>query len=102
MGRGPGDFFRIEVERDLELDMTDVGGAVARPFWLDVLRLKRAPSTGESDGKGLAVAKLLCQLIEKSRLMHGRDVMNRRVHAQSGKEGRRLNAGLRAPRPRQG
>src|ERR1700729_1423331 len=93
MGRGPRDFFRVEVERDLELDMTDVGGAVARPFCLDVLRLKRAASTGERDGKGLAIAKLLCQLIEKSRLMHGRDVMNRGGAAQTGK----IECG--APRP---
>ena len=78
------------------------GGAVARPFCLDVLRLKRAASTRESDSEGLGVAQLLCQLIEKSRLMHGRDVMNRRGAAQSGKDTRRLNAGLRAPRPRQG
>ena len=85
MGRGAGDFFRVEVERDLELDMTDVGGAIARPFCLDVLRLKRAASTGESDGKGLAIAKLLCQLIEKSRLMHGRDVMNRACPRANGK-----------------
>ena len=63
MGRGAGNLFRVEVERDLELDMTDVGGAVARPFCLDVRRLKRAASTGERDSKGLAVAKLLCQLI---------------------------------------
>src|SRR5579862_2186478 len=63
MGRGAGNLFRVEVERDLELDMTDVGGAVARPFCLDVRRLKRAAPTGERDGKGLAVAKLLCQLI---------------------------------------
>src|SRR5579862_7492579 len=63
MGRGAGNLFRVEVERDLELDMTDVGGAVARPLRLDVRRLKRAAPTGERDGKGLAVAKLLCQLI---------------------------------------
>ena len=76
--------------------MTDVGGAVARPFCLDVLRLKRAASTGESDGKGLAVAKLLCQLIEKSRLMHGGDVMNRGCPRANGKEGE-IECG--APRP---
>src|SRR6266404_36612 len=102
MRRCPRNLLRVEIERDFQLDMTDVGGAIARPFCLDVLRLKRAASTCERDCKRLRVAKLHCQLIEKSRLMHGRNVMNRSCAAQSGKEAKRLNAGLRAPRPRQG
>ena len=85
MRRCAGNLFRVEVERDLELDMLDVGGAIARPFCLDVLRLKRAASAGEGDGKGLAIAKVHRQLIEKSRLVHGRDVMNRDGRAQTGK-----------------
>ncbi len=97
MRRGAGDFFRVEVERDFELDMIDVGGAVARPFCLDVLRLKRAASTGERDGEGLAIAKVHRQLIEKSRLVHGGDVMNRGSRAQTGKEARKIECG--APRP---
>jgi hypothetical protein len=76
MGRGAGNLFRVEVERDFELDMFDVGGAIARPFCLDVLRLERAASTGEGNSKGLAIAKLHRQLIEKSRLVHGADVTN--------------------------
>ena len=98
MRRGAGDFLRVEVERDFQLDVADVDVAIARPLRLDVLRLKRVPSTSEGDGERLVVAKLHRQLIEKSRLMHGRDVMNRGTIAQTGK----LKAGLRAPRPRQG
>ena len=86
MRRGAGNFFRVEVERDFELDVIDAGGAIARPFCLDVLRLKRAASAREGDAKGLAVAQLHRQLIEKSRLVHGRDVMNRGARAQSGSE----------------
>ena len=98
MRRGAGDFFRVEIERDFKLDVTDVGGAVARPFRIDMWRLKRAPPTSKRDGKRLAIAQLQRQLIEKSRLMHGRNVMNRGPATQS----RRSNAGLRAPHPRQG
>src|SRR5580704_4009226 len=71
MGRGTRDFLRVEVERDLELDMINVGGAVARPFRLDVLGLKRAASAGEGDSEGLAIAKVHRELIEKARLVHG-------------------------------
>jgi hypothetical protein len=55
--------------------MVDVGGAVARPSGLDMLRLKRAASAGEGDGEGLAIAKVDRELIEKSGLVHGRDVI---------------------------
>ena len=85
MGRGAGDFLRVEVERHFQLDVVDVGGAVARPFGLDMLRLKRAASTGEGDSERLAIAKVHCELIEKSRLMHGRDVTNRDARAQTPK-----------------
>jgi hypothetical protein len=71
MRRGARDFLRVEVERDLELNMVDVGGAVARPFRLDVLGLKRAASAGEGDSEGLAIAKVHRELIEKARLVHG-------------------------------
>ncbi len=50
--------------------MVDVGGAVARPFRLDVLRLKRAASAGEGGIEGLAIAKVHRKLIKKARLMH--------------------------------
>jgi hypothetical protein len=85
MRRGAGDLFRVEVECDFELDMLDVGGAIARPFCLDVLRLKRAPSTGEGDAEGVAIAKFHRQLIEKSRLVHDADVTNGNGGAQTGK-----------------
>src|SRR3984885_7772617 len=71
MRRGARDFLRVEVERDLELNMVDVGVAVARPFRLDVLRLKRAASAGEGDSEGLAIAEVQRKLIEKARLVHG-------------------------------
>ena len=83
MGRGAGDLFRVEVQPDFELDMLDVGVAIARPFWLDVLRLKRASSTCEADAEGVAIAKFHRQLIEKSRLVHAADVMNRTGGAQT-------------------
>src|SRR6266436_4657474 len=96
MGHGAGDFFRIEVERDFDLDVTDIGGAIARPFRLDVLRLKRAASTREGDRERLVVAQLHCQLIQKSRLMHAGDVTNRDARAQS------RNAGAARPAPAAG
>ena len=102
MRRGAGDFFRIEVERDFELDVLDVGIAVARPFRLDVLRLKRAASAGESDGEGLVIAKLHGQLIEKSRLVHGRDVMNRVARTQTGKSSEEIECGAARPAPAAG
>jgi hypothetical protein len=67
-----------------------------------VLRLKRAASAGERDGEGLAIAKVHRKLIKKSRLVHGGDVTNGSSRTQTRKEAKRLNAGLRAPRPRQG
>ncbi len=72
MGRGTGNFLRVEVERDFQFDVTDIGVAIARPFCFDMLRLKRAASAREGDREGLGIAQLYCQLIEKSRLVHGR------------------------------
>src|SRR5271163_2648572 len=82
--------------------MLDVGGAISRPFRLDVLRLKRAASTCERDREGLVIAKLHRQLIEKSRLMHGRDVMNRSRAAQSGKRDYETECGVAHPTPAAG
>src|SRR4029077_6761235 len=78
---------RIEIERDLELDMLDIRGAIARPFRFDMVGLKRAAPTRERGAERLAIAKVNRQLIEKSRLMHGADPMNRGRRAQSGKKG---------------
>ena len=101
MRRRARNLFRVEVERDFELDVTDIRGAIPRPLRLDMLRLKRATPTRERDGKRLTVAQIDCQLIEKSRLMHGRNVMNRRRPAQSRNRKqcpRKRDRSLRLPR----
>ena len=87
MPRGAGDSLRIEIERDFELDMLDVRGAIARPFRFHVLGLKRAAPAREHSSERIAIAKVNRQLIEKSRLVHGRDPTNRTAPAQSSRQG---------------
>jgi len=47
-----------------------------------MIGLKRAAPTRESGAERVAVAKVNRQLIEKSRLVHGADPMNRDTRAQ--------------------
>src|SRR5260370_15957454 len=85
MRRRSGDRLRVEVERNLELDMLDIRGSIAGPFRFHVLGLKRAAPARKRSTERVAIAKLNRQLIEKSGLMHAADPTNPTTHAQSEK-----------------
>src|SRR5260370_16424994 len=87
MPRGAGDSLGIEIERDFELDMLDVRGAIARPFRFHMIGLKRATPARERGIECVAIAKVNRQLIEKSRLVHCRDPTNRTSPPPSSRQG---------------
>src|SRR5579864_8138435 len=71
MRRGTGDASRIEVERDLQLDVFDIDHAVAWPFRFDIVGLKwPADAVDEcAEGRFIGDVVRLCETIEKARLV---------------------------------
>ena len=76
MRGGAGDTARLEVERDLQLDVLDIDDAVARPLRFDVVGLKRPPDAVGERAEGGFIGEVIChrETIEKARLMHDRNV----------------------------
>src|SRR5208282_3083075 len=81
---GASDAARLEIERDLQLDVLDVDDAVARPLRFNIVRLKRTPDPIEKRDEGRFISKLIrhCEAIEKARLVHDENVGERSLFAQ--------------------